>query len=162
MTGISSATSVRPYLALPSPESVRAVAGPGSSDTVVPGPVQPVPPVTRRAEQPEEDRRRSSNTAAGSNGAAGTGAAASASGEEGGAGSAGAAPSAPSASSSPLRFSLSSNGGGSIGFATQQLSQETVGAGLHIEPWQAALSSYRSADALSASSGRSRSTGLVV
>lgn len=34
----------------------------------------------------------------------------------------------------------------SIGFATQSLAQETIGAGLHIEPWGQALSAYRHAD----------------
>ena len=46
------------------------------------------------------------------------------------------------------------------GFIAPRLSQESLGSGLHIEPWSAALSSYRSASALPASA--SRSPGVVV
>lgn len=37
--------------------------------------------------------------------------------------------------------------GPAIGFVAQSISQETLGAGLHIEPWDEALSAYRRAEA---------------
>ena len=52
--------------------------------------------------------------------------------------------------------------GSASGFIAQRLSQEALGNGLHIEPWQTALSSYRSAAALPASASPVRVASLSV
>jgi len=50
----------------------------------------------------------------------------------------------------------------SAAFVTQSLSQEVIGAGLHIEPWNDAINAYSRADAGAAVGGRSGGTSFVV
>ena len=134
MSSISSSTSVASYLALPAPGAATANARAGL----------PVQPVTRRSGQSDET--------AGSDRAAERSGTSSTSGQStgGGGGSSGASAS----------LTLKSPTQPSTGFLAQSLSQENLGSGLHIEPWSAALGSYRSAAALTTPA--KRSPGVVV
>ncbi|MEI6560083.1 MAG: hypothetical protein WCO00_16930 [Rhodospirillaceae bacterium] len=140
MSTISSSLPALSYLALPAP-------GAGATASTVPNgtPVQPVPPVTRRAARRDDsadDSRARAQTS-------GQTAANPAAAELGG---------APRAAAAGL--SASAPGRPSPGFLAQSLSQEQLGSGLHIEPWTAALASYRNAATLPASAARR--PGVVV
>ncbi|MEI7611028.1 MAG: hypothetical protein WCJ64_26895 [Rhodospirillaceae bacterium] len=140
MSSISSSTSVASYLALPAPGAATVANARAGL------PVQPVPPVTRRSGQ--SDETAGSDRAAERSGRSAV--SGQSTGGSGGGGSSGA--SAPLTLKSPTQPST--------GFLAQSLSQESLGSGLHIEPWSAALGSYRSAAALTTPATRSR--GVVV
>lgn len=58
--------------------------------------------------------------------------------------------------------SLAGSATSSSAFVAQSLSQEVIGAGLHIEPWNDAIDAYSRADAGAAAGGRSGGTSFVV
>ena len=145
MTSISSALPALRLLAPPAPGGAAASAGVLNEQ-----PIRPVQPVTRRSGQRDE-------AADGNQASTGTGSAAAAVGRDSGATAGGASGASTTAASS---LTLTSPTQPSTGFVAQRLSQESLGGGLHIEPWAAALNSYRSAAALPASA--SRSPGVVV
>ena len=145
---ISSTLPAPTYLALPAPGSAT-LSAPGSAtlSRVRPeAPVEPVQPVKRRQDQ------------AGTSGQAGDRSAATAAAQGRGA-AANSGTGATAASTAP-GHNPGTPARASTGFVTQRLSQESLGSGLHIEPWSAALSSYRSAAALPGSA--TRNPGVVV
>jgi len=164
VTSVSPSVPTMTYLALPSPASVRATtvarsAGGttgaattvrSSEDAVELQPVVAVPPVTRQPQQADKNEDQAGN---GGTGSAAVGQRTSA---------AGAAAPDQEQSSQPRVATGGTPGRSSTSFLTQSLSQEKIGAGLHIEPWQAALSSYLSAAALPASAWASSSVSLMV
>jgi len=64
--------------------------------------------------------------------------------------------------SAATSVSLTGSTVSSAAFVTQSLSQEVIGAGLHIEPWNDAINAYSRADAGAAVGGRSGGTSFVV
>ena len=160
MSRIAPAPTVTPYLALPPPSGNRAgVAGAAGNaaelqptDLETLPPVPPVLPVTRRPPQADEDAKNENSGASG----------------DAAASQAGAAPlkrrptaSATPPTGAPPQFALGTRSlRPSVGFIAQSLSQESIGAGLHIEPWRAALSSYRAAAALPGSSVSTQSLSV--
>lgn len=144
------------YLALPAPSGNRAaiagasVVAPNALDPNVPDPNSPdkhklppvplVPPVGRRRTQPEDGSQGTAATTANQDDPSRirrrVGKQAGEQGDDQGLDK--------RPRSGPLAASALPN----TGFVVQSLSQETLGAGLHIESWQSALSSYRSAAAI--------------
>ena len=147
MTSISSALPALRLLAPPAPGGTAATAGVLNEQ-----PIRPVQPVTRRSGQ--RDEAADGNQASTGTGTASTAAAV---GRDSGAAAGGASAAGGGAASG---LTLKSPAQPSTGFIAQRLSQESLGGGLHIEPWAAALNSYRNAAALPASA--SRSPGVVV
>jgi len=137
------------YLALPPPGAGAGTAG--ASLAADPQPVQPVPPVTRRTERADAQDQGNQTTGAGRDAAAGPGRSQTLQSDSAAGTAAGQGP----VRSQPVSSSTS-------GFTAQQLSQENLGSGLHIEPWQTALSSYRSAAALPGSASQVHAARLTV
>jgi hypothetical protein len=121
-------------LALPAPSVKRAEQQP------------PVPPVVRQSEQASQQAPKPVNDSGAGRSQGGSG---------------GAATAATTAQGNPSQLQTQSQaptpGQASTGFVTQRLSQETVGQGLHIEPWRTALSSYSAAAALPAAAKSTQS-----
>lgn len=172
MPSISPTLPTQTYLALPSPASVRAssaaqattrqgaaaATGPQTDDYTELQPVTAVPPVTRQPQQVDNDNDQTDNGSTGSK-ATGSDAGSSPVGQR----TTAAATGADQGQNNRIRVTIGSpTGQPSTGFITQSLSQETIGAGLHIEPWQTALSSYNSAAALPASTWSSSAMSLTV
>ncbi len=144
MTSISSTQPSQTYLALPAPGAIRGVRGVGSTSpepdhTELP-PVAPIKPVTR---EPQNTDTTQNNEGTGA-GTAGGQRSATVQGQ----GQSQGQTESSSQDNRPRVAVGNQIGQASTGFVVQSLSQETLGAGLHIEPWQTALSSYRSAAAL--------------
>ncbi len=164
MTSISSSLPAQTYLALPSPASFRtggttqkatkpvanSATDPQADDYTELQPVAAVPLVTRQPQQADSQDNQTDNGGTGS-GTAGSNAGTAAVGQRTATPTPGAADSDQTQSNRPRVAVASTTGQPSTGFITQSLSQEKLGAGLHIEPWRQALSSYLSAAALPAS-----------
>ncbi len=152
MAAISAISSAQSYLALPPPGGARGTAagakGTAEADYVELAPVAAVPSVKR---QPENTDAAQSEQGKSGGGATTT--------------SLQSQTQTQAQSQGPdnrPRVAVGSQPGQSnTGFVVQSLSQETIGNGLHIEPWQAALASYRSAAALPGSAASNQS-GVTV
>ncbi len=180
VSSISASSPLQSYLALPSPASVRAsdakrttakatnaTADSQAEDVNELPPIAPIAPVTRQSQQVDNENEQSGDGNSGngtSNESAGT-STSTGSAPVGQFSAAAAATSAAASSRQTQSRATASSAAGqaSAGFVTQSLSQETIGAGLHIEPWRAAISSYLSAAALpsSASWSNGMSQGMV-
>jgi hypothetical protein len=143
------------YLALPAPASSRLGARGGrdalADDSTLPPEltvaVQPVPPVTRQTKQSQGSDEDGGGTDSSADGGSATNRSRRAGSGQGSAGTGGFADQDNRPRVQVLGAQASRQ---SSGFVTQRLSQESLGSGLHIEPWQAALSSYKAAAALPA------------
>ncbi len=180
MSTVSSSLPAQPYLALPSPASfrpggARPTAGKPSSssasasgsaletnseDYVELAPVAPVSPVTRQPQQPEAESDQANKGGTGS-GSTRTDAGTTPVGQRTAA-FASTTGTGQGPSNQPRVTVGSATGQANTGFITQSLSQETIGAGLHIEPWRAAISSYLSAAALPTSAWSSSLVSMTV
>lgn len=146
--------------AIPPPSAfVRSSAPSGSlklrqmleSDAIAVRPIQPIPDEERRLRDPrvgeslpatEESVRRGSGASGDASRSRRLGSATETSGSGTGGGV-----DADADSSGPPPARLQTAAVPSSGFLTQSLAQETIGSGLYIEPWAAALGAYRRAAA---------------
>lgn len=148
--------------AIPPPSAfVRSSAPSGSlklrqmleSDAIAVRPIQPIPDEERRLRDPKvgETQQPSEETVRRGSGASGDASRsrslASAT-ETGGSGAgSGVDANAGTGTATPPPARQPTAAGPSTGFLTQSLAQETIGSGLYIEPWAAALGAYRRAAA---------------